>query len=111
MKKLRVTEYIFSQSIFFFKQKTAYEIALAMKALSVRVVAPIPGKSAVGIELPNLERAVVRLREVLESEEFLHSSSLLAMALGKDAEGHPLVADLASMPHMLIAGSTGSGKS
>ncbi|OGR93349.1 MAG: hypothetical protein A2992_06070 [Elusimicrobia bacterium RIFCSPLOWO2_01_FULL_59_12] len=89
----------------------ANDIALAMKALSVRVVAPIPGKSAVGIELPNVERAVVRLREVLESSSYQSHPSKLALALGNDAEGHPYVADLASMPHMLIAGSTGAGKS
>src|SRR5438552_10577562 len=82
-----------------------------MKAMSVRVVAPIPGKSAVGIELPNPKRAVVRLREVLESPDFQNHSSKLALGLGKDAEGHPVVADLAGMPHLLIAGSTGAGKS
>ena len=87
------------------------DIALAMKALSVRVVAPIPGKAAVGIELPNPERAIVRLREVLESDAYRNSRSKLALALGNDAEGHPYVADLAAMPHMLIAGSTGAGKS
>jgi S-DNA-T family DNA segregation ATPase FtsK/SpoIIIE len=89
----------------------ANDIALAMKAMSVRVVAPIPGKSAVGIELPNPNRAIVRLREVLESAEFQNHPSKLALALGKDAEGHPVIADLASMPHLLIAGSTGAGKS
>ncbi len=89
----------------------ANDIALAMKAMSVRVVAPIPGKSAVGIELPNLKRAVVRLREVLESQDFQTHPSKLVLALGKDAEGHPVVADLSTMPHLLIAGSTGAGKS
>ncbi len=89
----------------------ANDIALAMKAMSVRIVAPIPGKSAVGIELPNPKRAIVRLREVLESAEFRNHPSKLALGLGKDAEGHPVVADLASMPHLLIAGSTGAGKS
>jgi S-DNA-T family DNA segregation ATPase FtsK/SpoIIIE len=89
----------------------ANDIALAMKAMSVRVVAPIPGKSAVGIELPNPHRAVVRLREVLETSEFQNHPSKLALGLGKDAEGHPVVADLATMPHLLIAGSTGAGKS
>jgi S-DNA-T family DNA segregation ATPase FtsK/SpoIIIE len=89
----------------------ANDIALAMKAMSVRVVAPIPGKSAVGIELPNPKRAIVRLREVLESPEFQNHPSKLALGLGKDAEGHPVIADLASMPHLLIAGSTGAGKS
>ncbi len=89
----------------------ANDIALAMKAMSVRIVAPIPGKSAVGIELPNPNRAIVRFREVVETAEFQNHSSKLALALGKDAEGHPVVADLASMPHLLIAGSTGAGKS
>ena len=89
----------------------ANDIALAMKAMSVRVVAPIPGKAAVGIELPNPNRAIVRLREVLESPDFHNHPSKLALGLGKDAEGHPVIADLASMPHLLIAGSTGSGKS
>jgi S-DNA-T family DNA segregation ATPase FtsK/SpoIIIE len=89
----------------------ANDIALAMKAMSVRVVAPIPGKADVGIELPNPKRAIVRLREVLESTEFQMHPSKLALGLGKDAEGHPVVADLASMPHLLIAGSTGAGKS
>ncbi len=89
----------------------ANDIALAMKAMSVRVLAPIPGKSAVGIELPNPKRAIVRLREVLETENFQNHSSKLPLGLGKDAEGHPIVADLATMPHLLIAGSTGAGKS
>ncbi len=89
----------------------ANDIALAMKAMSVRIVAPIPGKSAVGIELPNPNRAVVRLREVLESPDFQNHPSKLALGLGQDAEGHPVIADLASMPHLLIAGSTGAGKS
>ncbi len=89
----------------------ANDIALAMKALSVRIVAPIPGKSAVGIELPNPNRAIVRLRQVLESSEFQNHPSKLALGLGMDAEGHPVIADLATMPHMLIAGSTGAGKS
>ena len=87
------------------------DIALAMKALSVRVVAPIPGKAAVGIELPNPERAIVRLREVFQSDAYNNSRSKLPIALGNDAEGHPYVADLTQMPHMLIAGATGAGKS
>jgi len=89
----------------------ANDIALAMKAMSVRVVAPIPGKSAVGIELPNPKRAIVRFREVIETQEFQNHPSKLVVGLGKDAEGNPIVADLASMPHLLIAGSTGAGKS
>ena len=87
------------------------DIAMAMKAMSVRILAPIPGKSAVGIELPNPKRAIVRLREILESADFQNHPSKLAIGLGKDAEGHPVIADLASMPHCLIAGSTGAGKS
>jgi len=87
------------------------DIALAMKALSVRIVAPIPGKSAVGIELPNPKRVVVRLREIFESDAFAKHPSKLAVGIGKDAEGKPYVGDLASMPHLLIAGSTGAGKS
>lgn len=87
------------------------DIALAMKAMSVRIVAPIPGKSAVGIELPNPKRALVRLREVLETQDFQSNPSKVALGLGKDAEGNPVVGDLATMPHLLIAGSTGAGKS
>ncbi|HVO32897.1 MAG TPA: DNA translocase FtsK 4TM domain-containing protein, partial [Elusimicrobiota bacterium] len=87
------------------------DIALAMRAMSVRIVAPIPGKAAVGIELPNPHRAVVRLREVFECADYQNHKSKLALGLGKDAEGHPVVGDMATMPHLLIAGSTGSGKS
>jgi DNA segregation ATPase FtsK/SpoIIIE, S-DNA-T family len=87
------------------------DIAMAMKAMSVRILAPIPGKSAVGIELPNPNRAIVRLREIFESDAFRNHKSKIALGLGKDAEGQPVVADLATMPHLLIAGSTGSGKS
>lgn len=86
------------------------DIALVMKAPSVRIIAPIPGKSAVGIEVPNSTTALVYLKEVLESEEFRKSRSKLTLALGKDTGGTPLVADLAEMPHLLIAGTTGSGK-
>lgn len=86
------------------------DIALAMKAQSVRIVAPIPGKGTVGVEVPNRTSAMVYLREVLESEEFQYESSKLLIALGKDISGSPIVADLAEMPHLLIAGTTGSGK-
>ncbi len=86
------------------------DLALALKATSVRVMAPIPGKGRVGVEVPNQSSAVVTLREVLESREFRQSRSKLTLAVGKDAAGHPLVADLAGMPHLLIAGATGSGK-
>ncbi len=89
----------------------ADDIALALAATDVRVEAPIPGKSAVGIEVPNKERLPVPLREVLQSPEFLASTSKLTVALGKDNSGRPVVGDLARMPHLLIAGATGSGKS
>ena len=88
----------------------ADDLALVMKAPSVRIIAPIPGKSRVGIEVPNLASTMVTLREILESSEFRESSSKLALAVGKDVAGHPLVADLDDMPHLLIAGTTGSGK-
>jgi S-DNA-T family DNA segregation ATPase FtsK/SpoIIIE len=89
----------------------ADDLALALRALSIRIVAPIPGKGAVGIEIPNHEREVVYLKEILSSEAFVQHSSRLALALGKDIIGHPVVADLAKMPHLLIAGATGTGKS
>jgi S-DNA-T family DNA segregation ATPase FtsK/SpoIIIE len=87
------------------------DLALAMKAQSVRIVAPIPGKGAVGVEIPNPEAAVVQLREVLEAKEFRGARGDLPLALGKDLTGRAYVADLAKMPHVLIAGATGSGKS
>lgn len=87
------------------------DLALGMRALSVRVVAPIPGKAVVGIEIPNQRRETVRLRELLDSEQFRASTSQLTLALGKDILGKPVVTDLASIPHLLIAGATGSGKS
>jgi S-DNA-T family DNA segregation ATPase FtsK/SpoIIIE len=87
------------------------DLALVMRALSVRVVAPIPGKAVVGIEIPNKRRDTVRLRELLDSEVFQTSSSKLTLALGKDILGKPVVTDLALIPHLLIAGATGSGKS
>ena len=86
------------------------DIALAMKASSVRIVAPIPGKSRVGVEVPNTQSTIVYLKEVLETAEFQHAQSRLTLSLGKDISGQPLVADLADMPHLLIAGTTGSGK-
>ncbi len=86
------------------------DIALAMKAPTVRIVAPIPGKSRVGIEVPNGSSASVFLKDVLASSEFRNSKSKLTIALGKDIAGKPMVADLADMPHLLIAGTTGSGK-
>lgn len=87
------------------------DLALAMSAISVRIIAPIPGKSVVGIELPNAKRATVYLKELLSSEEFAKSKSPLTVVLGKDIAGKPYITDLTKMPHLLIAGTTGSGKS
>ncbi|MFL5360500.1 MAG: DNA translocase FtsK 4TM domain-containing protein [Myxococcales bacterium] len=89
----------------------ADDLAMAMEAMRVRIVAPIPGKGVVGIEIPNKERQLVVLRELCEQEAFQKSQSKLAMCLGKDIEGMPYIADLGRMPHLLIAGTTGSGKS
>ena len=89
----------------------ADDIAMNLAALSVRIEAPIPGKSAVGVEVPNVKTEVVHLRDVLESQEARKATSKLAVGLGKDNSGKYIVADLASMPHVLIAGQTGSGKS
>ncbi len=89
----------------------ADDLALGLKALSVRVVAPIPGKAAVGVEIPNRNRATVHLREVLATKEFANEALQLPLALGKEISGTSVVADLAQMPHLLIAGETGSGKS
>lgn len=87
------------------------DIALSLAAPSVRIEAPIPGKSAVGIEVPNEKISVVTLREVLDTKKFRDSKSDLTIALGKDIAGNIVVADLSKMPHLLIAGATGSGKS
>ena len=87
------------------------DIALSLAAQRVRIEAPIPGKAAVGIEVPNKDTATVLLRDIIESEEFERAKSPVTMALGKDIAGKTVVADLGKMPHMLIAGSTGSGKS
>ncbi|SHK96301.1 DNA translocase FtsK [Desulfatibacillum alkenivorans DSM 16219] len=87
------------------------DLALALRAMSVRIVAPIPGKAAVGIEIPNMEREFVYFKELACSKEFESSKSRLTLCLGKDIEGNSCVADLAKMPHLLIAGATGSGKS
>ena len=87
------------------------DLALALSALRLRIEAPVPGKSYVGVEVPNLKAAVVRLRPILESESFNKVDSKLAIALGRDVSGLPVVADLGRMPHLLIAGTTGSGKS
>jgi DNA segregation ATPase FtsK/SpoIIIE, S-DNA-T family len=87
------------------------DLSMALKAISIRVVAPIPGKAAIGIELPNQRRDTVVIRGILESEAFSTASAPLTIALGKDTTGQPVVANLARMPHLLIAGATGTGKS
>jgi len=89
----------------------ADDLALALAAQRVRIQAPVPGRNYVGIEVPNDEMTLVTLREVVESEVFKRKRTPLKFSLGKDVAGHPIVADLASMPHLLIAGTTGSGKS
>ena len=89
----------------------AKDLARAMSISSVRVVEVIPGKPLIGIEIPNEQRETVRLKEILSSEHYQHSRSALVMALGKDIAGKPVVADLEKMPHLLVAGTTGSGKS
>ena len=89
----------------------ADDIALNLAAETIRIEAPIPGKQAVGIEVPNTEKETVHLRDVLESDEFQGNKSKLSVALGKDVAGNTMVADIAKMPHVLIAGATGSGKS
>ena len=87
------------------------DIALALAATAVRIEAPIPGKSAIGIEIPNRKTKPVLLRGLIESEAFRNARSPLTVALGRDIQGHEILCDLASMPHLLIAGATGSGKS
>jgi S-DNA-T family DNA segregation ATPase FtsK/SpoIIIE len=87
------------------------DLALALKAKRLRIEAPVPGQSFLGIEIPNSNNSIVRLRSILESEFFQRSNSPLTLALGKDVSGTPVVADLARMPHLLVAGTTGSGKS
>ena len=89
----------------------ADDIALNLAAETIRIEAPIPGKQAVGIEVPNKEKEMVPLRDVIESEEFQHNNSKLSIALGKDVAGNVAIGNIAKMPHVLIAGSTGSGKS
>ena len=89
----------------------ADDIALNLAAETIRIEAPIPGKQAVGIEVPNKQKEMVGLREVIESDEFKNNNSKLSVALGKDVAGSAVIADIAKMPHVLIAGSTGSGKS
>lgn len=87
------------------------DLALAMKAQSIRIVAPIPGKGAVGVEIPNPQSSMVPLRAILEAPEYRRARGALPLALGKDLTGRPYVADLGKMPHLLVAGATGSGKS
>jgi S-DNA-T family DNA segregation ATPase FtsK/SpoIIIE len=87
------------------------DLAMAMQAVSIRIVAPIPGRGVVGIEIPNKDREIVYLKEIIESEAFQRNGGRLPLALGKDIFGQVVVSDLAKMPHLLVAGSTGSGKS
>ena len=89
----------------------ANDLALAMRAQSIRVVAPIPGKGAVGVEVPNPSAEMVNFRDMIESRDYQTTPRALPIALGKDLEGRPVIGDLAKMPHLLIAGATGSGKS
>jgi S-DNA-T family DNA segregation ATPase FtsK/SpoIIIE len=86
-------------------------IAAALKAERIHILAPVPGKSSVGIEVPNAIKTKVIMRDLLESEEWRTTKARIPLALGKDVYGHPIISDLSEMPHMLIAGSTGSGKS
>jgi S-DNA-T family DNA segregation ATPase FtsK/SpoIIIE len=87
------------------------DLALAMRAPSIRIVAPIPGKGAVGVEVPNPNPEMVTFREMIDSRDYQQARAALPIALGKDLEGKPVIADLAKMPHLLIAGATGAGKS
>ena len=86
------------------------DLAMALKAESVRIIAPVPGKGCVGIEVPNDKPAAVCLKEILESKAWADANAEIPIVLGKEASGIPLVADLTKMPHLLVAGSTGSGK-
>ena len=87
------------------------DIALNLSAQSIRIEAPVPGKSVVGIEVPNRKKDVVKLRDILESDAFQNAKSQLAFAVGKDIAGNAIIGDIAKMPHLIIAGATGSGKS
>ena len=89
----------------------ADDLAMALRAVSVRILAPIPGESVVGIEIPNPRRETVYLREVIESDSYRSTESKITLALGKDIGGTPFATDLARMPHLLVAGATGTGKS
>ena len=92
-------------------QGLSNNLAAALKAERIHILAPVPGKSSVGIEVPNLIKTKVIMRDLFESDEWRNTKARIPIALGKDVYGHPIIADLAEMPHMLIAGSTGSGKS
>ncbi len=85
-------------------------VAMAMRAEKVRILAPVPGKGTVGIEVPNSSRTTVYLRDLLESQEWRNATGTIPIALGRDVKGNPIIGDLANMPHLLIAGATGSGK-
>ena len=87
------------------------DLSLALKALSIRIVAPIPGKAVIGIEIPNIDRQIVRFKEIVVSPAFENSRSFLTLCMGNDIVGNPVVAELDRMPHLLIAGATGTGKS
>lgn len=87
------------------------DLTMALRAISIRIIAPLPGKSVVGIEVPNPQRETVYLREMLESESFRKSKGVLSVAMGKDIFGNSVTSDLSKMPHLLVAGSTGTGKS
>lgn len=89
----------------------ANDLAMSLKAVSVRMQAPVPGTDTVGVEVPNEKRCTVHFREIVENENFRQAKSLLTVALGKDTGGRPVSADLAKMPHLLVAGATGAGKS
>ena len=89
----------------------ADDLAMALSAVSIRILAPIPGESVVGIEVPNTRRETVYLREILEDGVYADSDSMLTLALGKDISGAPFATDLSRMPHLLVAGATGTGKS
>jgi len=89
----------------------ADDLALGLKAMGIRIIAPIPGRGAIGVEIPNKNRETVFFKEIIGQEKFLHNESPLTLGMGKDIYGMPIIADLAKMPHLLIAGTTGSGKS
>ena len=92
-------------------QSLSNNLAASLKAERIHILVPVPGKSSVGVEVPNSIKTKVIMRDLFESDEWRHTKARIPIALGKDVYGHPIVADLAEMPHLLIAGSTGSGKS